>query len=135
MQIHVALRQRGWSRRTRDVTCFGVLVDNFFSFFLSLYMGSSCAIARKPILTNKPNKQNTETCIQSYCINSSQILLNSKDTKCSSSLVQIRTQQFQDGGRPPFWKTVKLPYIRNRSADFEEIWQSDAYWPSIGTDR
>jgi len=30
-------------------------------------------------LTIKPNKQNTETCIQSYCINSSQILLNTKD--------------------------------------------------------
>jgi len=37
MQIHVALRQRGWSRRTRDnhVTCFGFLRDLVsLSFFI-----------------------------------------------------------------------------------------------------
>jgi len=26
-------------------------------------------------------------------------------------------------------KTVKSPYLCNRSTDFDEIWQGDAYWP------
>jgi len=26
-------------------------------------------------------------------------------------------------------KTVKLPYLRNRLIDFDEIWQDDADWP------
>ena len=57
-----------------------------------------------------------------------------KTTKCSSWVVQIGTQQIQDGGRPPLWKTVKLPYLRNRLTDFGEIWQGDANWPPAGAD-
>jgi len=26
-------------------------------------------------------------------------------------------------------KTVKSPYLRNRSTDFDEIWHDDANWP------
>ena len=40
--------------------------------------------------------------------------------------------QIQDGGRPPIWETVKSPYLRNRSTDFDEICHSDANWPSTG---
>ena len=36
---------------------------------------------------------------------------------------------FQDGGRPPFLKTVKSLYLCNRLTDFDEIWHDDAYWP------
>ena len=51
-------------------------------------------------------------------------------TKWSSRVVQIRAQQIQNGGRPPFWKkTVKALYLYNRSTDFDEIWHGDAYWP------
>jgi len=49
-----------------------------------------------------------------------------KTTKCSSWVVQIRTQQIRDGARPPFWKTVKSPYLRNRLTDCDEIWHADA---------
>ena len=133
MQIHVALRQRGWSRRTRDVTCFGFLINHFFLFFF-LYTRYRAAPSpvdrfRRSSLTSKilkPAYKATASIPSEFCS-------TLKTTKCSSSLVQIRTQQFHDNARPPFWKTVKLPYIRNRSADFEEIWQSDAYWPSTGT--
>ena len=48
--------------------------------------------------------------------------------KWSSWVVPIGTQQIQDGGRPPFKKTVKSPYLCNRLTDFDEIWYSDAYW-------
>ena len=47
-------------------------------------------------------------------------------------MVQVRTQLFQDGGRPPFWKTVELPYLRNRLTDFDKIWHGDAHWPRAG---
>ena len=47
-------------------------------------------------------------------------------------MVQVRTQLFQDGGRPPFWKTVELPYLRNRLTDFDKIWHGDAHWPWAG---
>ena len=36
MQIHVALRQSGWSRRTRDVTCCGFFVDLFYFFIFGI---------------------------------------------------------------------------------------------------
>ena len=49
--------------------------------------------------------------------------------KWSSWVVPIGTQQIQDGGRPPFKKPVKSPYLCNRVTDFDEIWYSDAYWP------
>ena len=43
-------------------------------------------------------------------------------TKWSSRLVPVGAQQIQDGGRPPFWKkTVKSPYICDRSTDVDEI--------------
>jgi len=32
-------------------------------------------------------------------------------------------------------KSVKLPYLRNRSADFDEIRQDDTYWPLRWSDR
>jgi len=38
----------------------------------------------------------------------------------------MRAQQIQDGERPPFQKTVKLPYLCNRLTDFDEIWHGDA---------
>ena len=31
-----------------------------------------------------------------------------------------------------FLKTVKLPYLRNRLTDFDEIWHGDADWPPTG---
>jgi len=44
-------------------------------------------------------------------------------------VVPIGAQQFQDGGRPPFWKkTIKSPYLCNRLTDFDEVWYSDAHW-------
>ena len=49
-------------------------------------------------------------------------------TKNSSWVVSIGAQQIQDGGRPPFWKTVKSLYLCNRLTDFDKIWYSDAYW-------
>ena len=49
--------------------------------------------------------------------------------KWSSRVVPIGAQQIQNGGRPPFSKTVKSPYLCNRLTDFDEIWYSDAYWP------
>ena len=44
-QIHVALRQRGWSRRTCDVTCFGFLVDFFYFFTFFLYSWDRAALS------------------------------------------------------------------------------------------
>jgi len=29
-------------------------------------------------------------------------------------------------------KTVKSPYLRNRSTDFDEIWHGDVDWPYTG---
>jgi len=42
-------------------------------------------------------------------------------TKYSSWLVQIRARQIQDGGRPPFWKTVKSRYLHNHLTYFDQI--------------
>ena len=47
MQIHVALRQRGWSGRTREKTRCGFLGIPFFT----LFFGSRRARTRGPILT------------------------------------------------------------------------------------
>jgi len=41
MQVHMALRQRGWSRRTRDMSCF------LFTLFFGSRPGRTCG----PILT------------------------------------------------------------------------------------
>jgi len=49
MKIHMALRQSGWSRRTRDLTRFGFLVYLFRFFTLSF--GSCTARTGAPILT------------------------------------------------------------------------------------
>ena len=48
MQIHVALRQRGWSGRTREKT--PVVVSYKYTFF-TLFFGSRRARKRGPILT------------------------------------------------------------------------------------
>ena len=48
MQIHVALRQRGWSGRTREKT--HVVVSKVYLFF-TLFFGSRRARTRGPILT------------------------------------------------------------------------------------
>jgi len=29
--------------------------------------------------------------------------------------------------RPPFWKTIKSPYLRKRLTDFDRIWRGDAH--------
>jgi len=114
------------------VTCFGFLVNHFFLFFF-LYTWDRAApspvdrFGRSSLTSKilKPAYKATASIPAKFCS-------TIKTTKCSSSLVQIRTQQFQDGGRPPFWKTVKLPYLSNRSTDFKEIWHSDAHWPPTG---
>ena len=41
--------------------------------------------------------------------------LNSSDRQI------IWISQIQDGGRPPFWKSVKSPHLCNRLTDFDEI--------------
>jgi len=33
-----------------------------------------------------------------------------------------------------FEKNVKSPYLCDRSADFDEIWQDGAYWPKFMND-
>jgi len=55
---------------------------------------------------------------QNYCIDSNQILHNTK----------VTPQQTQNGRRPPFWKKVLPPYIRIRVTAFIEIWHGDTYW-------
>jgi len=47
-------------------------------------------------------------------------------------VVPIRARETQDGGRPPFEKKIKSPYLCNRLADFDEIWYGYANWPPIG---
>ena len=47
MQIHVALRQRGWSGRTREKHMMWFLMYTFFT----LFFGSRRARTRGPILT------------------------------------------------------------------------------------
>ena len=42
-----------------------------------------------------------------------------KTTKWSSWVVPVGAQQLQDGGRPPFKKSVKSPYVCDRSTDFD----------------
>ena len=44
--------------------------------------------------------------------------------KWSSWVVPIGAQQIQDGGRPPFKKNVKSPYLCNRLTDFDEIYSA-----------
>jgi len=69
-----------------------------------------------------------------YCIDYNQILHNDRGlqtTKWSLWVDRIRAKQIQDGGRPPFKKSVKSPYLCNRLTDFDEIWQRDADWPPI----
>jgi len=41
---------------------------------------------------------------QNYCIDSNQSLQNIKDQQELIVGGQIRPEQIQDGGRPPFWK-------------------------------
>ena len=50
MQTHVALRQRGWSGRTREKHVLWFLRCTFFKFF-ALFFGSRRARKSGPILT------------------------------------------------------------------------------------
>jgi len=63
--------------------------------------------------------------------------LRNLERLCKISLLTVLTVKklnFQN----PRWrtaanmKTVKLPYLRNRLTDFDEIWHSDADWPPGG---
>ena len=49
-----------------------------------------------------------------------------KITKYPSWVVQLPTEQIQDGGRPPSCKDKKSPYIGNGSTNFDQIWHGDA---------
>jgi len=42
-------------------------------------------------------------------------------------VVQTRAQQIQDGGRPPFLKIDKSPYLGNGSTDRHDMWHGDAH--------
>ena len=57
---------------------------------------------------------------KNYCIDSNQILHNTKDHQVLVVFVQIRPQQIQDGGRPPFWKTVKSRVLTLYLSQFVE---------------
>jgi len=63
---------------------------------------------------------------QNYCIDSNQGLHNTEDCLVLIVAGQIRHQQIQDGGRPPFWKS-EIAILRNRLTVFDEIWRGDAY--------
>ena len=41
---------------------------------------------------------------------------------------KIRISQIQDGGRPPFLRTVTSSYLSKLLTDFYEIWRGDACW-------
>jgi len=51
--------------------------------------------------------------------------------KGSLWVVQTRTQQIQDGGRPPFWKIEKSPYLGNSLTDSHKICHGYAQWSSL----
>jgi len=64
-----------------------------------------------------------------YCIDSNQILLNTKDNQ----VLIVRGPNAPPTN--PKWQTatvlekkVKSPYLRSRVAAFNEIWHGDAYW-------
>jgi len=90
MQIH-ALRQRGWSGRTRDMSPVWFLSIPFWNIF-ALFVGSRWARTSRPIF-------NTYT---SYDV--LQFQSNFAEwqgpTKFSSLVVKARVKQIQDGGRP-----------------------------------
>jgi len=73
---------------------------------------------------------------QYYCIDSNQILRNTEDHKVFIVGGPNTCPKIQDDGRPPFWKNVKSPYLRNRFlTDFDEIWHGDEYWSPTTGDR
>jgi len=45
-------------------------------------------------------------------------------------MVQIRAQQIQDGGRPPFWKIEKWPYLSHGWTYYHKICRGDAHCPN-----
>ena len=45
---------------------------------------------------------------------------NGMPTKATWEKLQIFKIQY--GGPPPFWKIIKLPYLNEKSSDFDEIW-------------
>ena len=62
--------------------------------------------------------------------------IRDRTTKWSSWVVTVGAQQIQDGGWPPFWKkSVKSPYVCDRSTDFDEIWSDDARWTLAADQR
>jgi len=71
------------------------------------------------------------SCYRNYCIdfNLTKFSTTIEITKWSSWVVPIGAQQIQYGGRRHFEKTVKSPYLCDRSIDFDEIWQDDKHWP------
>jgi len=58
---------------------------------------------------------------QNYCIDSNQILHKTKDHQVLIVGGPNTAQQIQDGRRPPFWKNVTSPYLRNCLTDFDEV--------------
>ena len=50
-----------------------------------------------------------------------------KTIKWSSWVVQARTEQIQNGGRPPYLKNETSPCIRY-TPDCQEIWHGDTHW-------
>ena len=88
MQIHMALRQRGWSRRTHDlwlITCFGFLVYLFMvarcnradHYIFALWFLSSCSFF-PPLPSNRHHRssgdclegkrENYRVCSVQYCV-------------------------------------------------------------------
>jgi len=80
----------------------------------------------------KPNAQNNETCILSqldYCIDSNQILHNTKDNQVlivGGPNTRPYKPKMADGRH--FGKKVLSPYLCSRLTAFNEIWHGDAYW-------
>ena len=65
---------------------------------------------------------------QNYCIDSNQILHNTKDNQVLIVRGTNTPQQTRNSRQPSFWKKVKSPYLRSRVTAFNEIWYGDAYW-------
>ena len=74
------------------------------------------------------------SCYRNYCIDFNQIWHNDRDHHVVIVGGPTRYPTNPKWRTAAILKNVKSPYLCDRSADFDEIWQDGTYWPKFMSD-